>query len=128
MVMNAAEIPADLPKPTSFADDGDISDEWRGYVCAAERLGVIFGVEKDGGRYFMGDEVITVSQAATIVSRLMALTARAPAEVPASAGNGEEMTDEGLYAMAKLGFFTGMKAADTVDREAAAVILYKLIS
>ena len=128
MAMNAAEIPADIPARTSFADDGDISDDLRGYVCAAERLGVIFGVEKDGGRYFMGNETITVSQAATIVSRIISLTAQTPTEVPVAAKNGEEITNEGLYAMAKLGFFGGMKAEDPVDRASAAVILYKLLS
>ena len=128
MAMNAAEIPADLPKQTSFNDDALISDGVRGYVCAAERLGIIFGVEDDGGRYFMGDEAITVSQAATIVSRIISITADAQTEVPVGASGGEEITDEGLYAMAKLGFFYGMSATDTVNRASAAMIICKLIS
>ena len=91
-------------------------------------MGLIFGVEKDGERYFSGGETITVSQAATIVSRIISLTSQTQTEVPVAANSGEEITDEGLYVMAKLGFFGGMKAESAVDRASAAVILYKLIS
>lgn len=114
---------------TAFYDDTDISDYERGYVCAAVKNGTVFGIDTENGRCFMSSEPITVSQAATILSRMMSLSQPASTDaLPVLATQNAEITEQGLAAMKSLGFFAAESTpSDTLTRAAAAVMLCKMI-
>lgn len=128
MAMSALDLPTAEAAATAFADDSDISAYQRKYVTAAVSGGIIFGVDYEDGKRFDGNAPITARQAATIVSRLMSKTSPSLSEsLPVAASCGDEVTDEGLAAMASLGYFSGMKADDTLTRADAAKIIYKMM-
>lgn len=128
MAMNALDLPTADDVATAFADDAGITAQRRKYVTAAVSGGIIFGVDYEDGKRFDGASPITARQAATIVSRLMSKTSPSLSEVlPVAASCGDEVTDEGLAAMASLGYFSGMKADDTLTRADAAKIIYKMM-
>ncbi len=54
-----------------FADDGDISEEARGYCRAAKKLGLVNGSSVDGKLYFNPKSEITHAEAAVILSNLI---------------------------------------------------------
>lgn len=128
MAMSALDLPTSEGSATTFADDADISAYQRKYVTAAVSGGIIFGVDYEDGKRFDGSSPITARQAATIVSRLISKTSPSLSDsLPVAASCGDEVTDEGLAAMASLGYFSGMKADDTLTRADTAKIIYKMI-
>ncbi len=56
---------------TGFADDVNISSAMKGYISLAYSKGYISGIKQDGAIYFRPDEVITLSEAAVIVSNMI---------------------------------------------------------
>ena len=59
---------------TGFADDESIAAWAKGYATAAVREGVISGVSTAEGIQFQGEDAITLSEAATVMNRLMDVT------------------------------------------------------
>lgn len=129
MTMSACKVPAsEKTEATAFIDDSEISSYQRRYVTAAVSDGIIFGVNSEDGKRFDGASPITVKQAATIVSRIMSKTSPSLSDsLPVAASCGDEITDEGLAAMASLCYFSGMNADDTLTRADAAKIIYKMM-
>lgn len=128
MAMDASGLEPISAENTGFADDESLSPYIKGYVAAAVKAGVIFGIENENGRSFMAGEPVTVSQAATIVSRLMSLAKPVFADsLPVLATQNEEISDDGLAAMSALGFFDGQKASDILTRASAAVLLCRML-
>ena len=56
---------------TYFDDDDEIPSSLKGYVCAAQRLGVINGSFKDGELVFEPNREITRPEAASIITKLI---------------------------------------------------------
>ncbi len=129
MVMSACNLPSsEKAEATAFIDDNEISSYQHRYVVAAVSDGIIFGVDSEEGKRFDGSSPITVKQAATIVSRIMSKTAPSLSEsLPVAASCGDEITDEGLAAMASLGYFSGMNSEETLTRADAAKIIYQML-
>lgn len=129
MVMSACNLPSsEKAEATAFIDDNEISSYQRRYVVAAVSDGIIFGVDSEEGKRFDGSSPITVKQAATIVSRIMSKTSPSLSEsLPVAASCGDEITDEGLAAMASLGYFSGMNSEETLTRADAAKIIYQMM-
>lgn len=129
MVMSACNLPSsEKAEATAFIDDNEISSYQRRYVVAAVSDGIIFGVDSEEGKRFDSSSPITVKQAATIVSRIMSKTAPSLSEsLPVAASCGDEITDEGLAAMASLGYFSGMNSEETLTRADAAKIIYQMM-
>lgn len=59
---------------TGFADDSAIPVWAKSYASAAARDGVIQGVASDEGRVFLGENAITLREAAAIMDRLLDVT------------------------------------------------------
>ena len=55
---------------TGFADDSEIPESCRGEVAAAEAIGVVRGVERDGQLFFCPNNRITRAEAAVMLQRL----------------------------------------------------------
>ena len=55
---------------TGFADDAEIPESCRGEVAAAEAIGVVRGVERDGQLFFCPNNRITRAEAAVMLQRL----------------------------------------------------------
>ena len=72
MTMKAAGIaPRKGLCQTFFDNDADFSDEEKGYLATAQRMGIIVGEFRGDGLYFDGDLPITVAEAATVVFRAL---------------------------------------------------------
>lgn len=68
MAMKAAGIaPRAGLSHTFFENDADFSDEVRGYIATAQRMGIIVGTFGESGLIFDGDAPITAAEAATVV-------------------------------------------------------------
>lgn len=67
--MGAAEAPRILK--TRFADDSQISNEYKGYIESAFSLGIIEGERKPDGVYINPKGTITVAEAAVIINKII---------------------------------------------------------
>lgn len=67
--MGATEAPK--LKTTRFADDSDISAEYKGYLESAFSLGIIKGKNESDGVHIYPKEAITVAEAAKIINRII---------------------------------------------------------
>ena len=72
MAMNAVGI-TDVPavENTDFADDADIPQAMKGYVAAAQKMGIASGTQADGVLTFRPNEVPTRAEAAVILEKLL---------------------------------------------------------
>lgn len=68
-VMGAKDVPT-LEK-TRFADDNEISKEYKGYAESAFSLGIIKGESKVDGVYFNPKKEITVAEAAEMINKII---------------------------------------------------------
>lgn len=73
MAMNAAGITklSDGKATTVFADDGEISDNFKPYISAAYELGYIKGVERNGKLYFEPTRAMTRAEAACLLASML---------------------------------------------------------
>ena len=95
------------PCATVFADHAEISAEATGYIQHAYRLGIVKGVEENGGRYFKPTGSITRAEAAVILNAI--LGAEEPDTVPVFADQSSvpAWAQGSLYALSNAGIFTG---------------------
>ena len=130
MAMNAAGITKlnDSGMKTVFADDADINDSFKPYVCAAYELGYIKGVERDGKLYFEPDRAMTRAEAACLLANM--LDAAAPTVTPLFSDGGEipAWAQSSVYAMNVMGVMNStdnkILSTSAVTRGDAAEILW----
>ena len=67
--MGAGEAPK--VDKTRFADDSQISNEYKGYIESAFSLGIIEGERKPDGVYINPKDTVTVAQAAVIINKII---------------------------------------------------------
>lgn len=77
--MGAKNVPS-LDK-TRFADDKDISKDYKGYIESAISLGIISGEIKNDGLYFNPRGAVTVSDAAMIINKIIGAQEKLTASV-----------------------------------------------
>ena len=70
IIMKAAGYDGFSVNTTGFADDAEIPESYRGEVAAAEAIGVVRGVERDGQLFFCPNNRITRAEAAVMLQRL----------------------------------------------------------
>lgn len=126
--MGAKNVPA-LNK-TRFADNDEISTQYRGFVEGAVSLGIISGENKQDGLYFNPKAEITLAEAATIINNILG----------AKANNKQIFKDdesipsyakEDIYALVEAGIINGeggeIKANNPLSRSQTAQILLSLL-
>ena len=69
LTMGAKNVP-NLEK-TRFADNEDISKEYRGYIESAMSLGIIAGENESDGLHFYPKKEITVAEASVIINKII---------------------------------------------------------
>ena len=75
MAMDVAGVEAmEDVELTGFADDGAIPTWAKGYASAAVREGIVNGVSTAEGVSFCGEDAITLSEAASVMNRLLDVT------------------------------------------------------
>ncbi len=68
-VMGAKDVPE--LKKTRFADDEEISPEYKGYIESAFSLGIVKGTVENDGVHFNPKDPITLSDAAVIINNII---------------------------------------------------------
>ena len=74
MALACAGIPAGDLMMTGFCDDAEILTWAKGSAVSALQCGLIRGVGTEGGMAFCADEGVTLSEAATVLNRLLRVT------------------------------------------------------
>lgn len=74
IVRACAGIPAGDLMMTGFCDDAEIPTWAKGSAVSALQCGLIRGVGTEGGMAFCADEGVTLSEAATVLNRLLRVT------------------------------------------------------
>ncbi len=74
MALACAGIPAGDLTMTGFCDDAEIPIWAKGSAVSALQCGLIRGVGTEGGMAFCADEGVTLSEAATVLNRLLRVT------------------------------------------------------
>ena len=124
-VMKSLGAPALSEKRTVFADDGEISGKYSGYVDAAEKLGIVQGTETDGKLCFRPKEVITRAEAAVILNRIVGAKT-----VDAAANNSDgaipAWAAQDVSALSEKGIMSGDDLSSPVTRAQAAQMLYNV--
>ncbi len=94
---------------TVFADDGDISGEYKGYVATAYELGFISGTEVEGELCFMPNSGITRAEAAVVLKSVLGAEGAKEKDVilPVFADSSELpfWASDAIYSMNSLGVF-----------------------
>ena len=126
--MGAKNVPT-LNK-TRFADNDDISPQYRGYVEGDLSLVIIKGENKSDGLYFYPKNEITLAEAATIINNVIGAkvnnkqTFKDDESIPEYAKND-------IYALTEVGIFSGeggeIKANNPLSRSQTAQILLSLL-
>ncbi|MBR2025206.1 MAG: S-layer homology domain-containing protein [Clostridia bacterium] len=126
--MGAKNVPT-LDK-TRFADNDEISPQYRGYIEGALSLGIINGENKTDGLYFNPKKEITLAEAATIINNVIGAktnnkqTFKDDENIPSYA-------KEDIYALTEAGIINGeggeIKANNPLSRSQTAQILLSLL-
>lgn len=74
MALAAVGISADEPTRTGFCDDADIPAWAKGGAVSALQCGLIRGVQTEGGIAFCASDCVTLSEAASVLNRLLRVT------------------------------------------------------
>ncbi len=123
------------PCDTVFADNELISEENRGYIHRAYRLGIIKGVEENGALYFKPDDKITRAEAAVIINAIIGANAPVSTDgtVPVFADHTAVPTwaQNSLYALNAAGIMNGtgdgrLSPGEYLNRGQTAQILWTI--
>lgn len=131
MAMDAAEIAVSTDVTlTGFVDDEAIPTWAKSYASAAVREGIVSGVATSEGVSFCGDEPISLSEAATVMDRLLDV---ADVELEELEGVRESWAAQAVANMESVqvvaaGSFGTPAVAETVNRAQAAEMLCAAIS
>ena len=127
--MGAKEAPT-ISK-TRFADDKDISPEYKGYLESAFSLGIIKGKKEADGVHINPKESITVAEAAKIINRIIGAKLEASMTVFADADQIPEDAKDDVTSLTELGILVktnGKISPNTcLTREQTAKILMSLL-
>ncbi len=115
---------------TRFADNSEISPQYRGYIEGATSLGIVSGENKSDGLYFNPKKEITLAEAATIINNI----------IGAKANNKQTFKDDesipsyakdDVYALVEAGIINKesgeIKANNPLSRSQTAQILLSLL-
>ena len=127
--MGAKEAPT-ITK-TRFADDKDISPEYKGYLESAFSLGIVKGKKEADGVHINPKESITVAEAAKIINRIIGAKLEASMTVFADADQIPEDAIDDVTSLTELGILvkTNGKISPNscLTREQTAKILMSLL-
>ena len=127
--MGVKNVP--LLEKTRFADNDDITKEYRGYVEGALSLGIITGTNEADGLHFYPKNEITLSEAAVIINKI--LGAKADGLLPVFADKNEipEYAKDDIASLNKLGIITSIDGKinpnSTLTRAQTAHIILSLL-
>jgi len=95
------------PCATVFDDHSELAAESTGYIARAYNLGIIKGIQENGGLYFKPSSTITRAEAAVILNAIIG--AEEPETVPVFADHSSVpvWAQGSLYALSNAGIFTG---------------------
>ncbi len=106
LTMGAKNVP--ILDVTRFADNNDISPEYRGYIEAAISLGIITGTNEADGLHFYPKKEITTAEAAVIINKILG----------AKAGNDKQtFSDENEIPEYALNALKALNSVDIIQTE-----------
>lgn len=100
-VMGAKDVPK-LEK-TRFADDAEISNDYKGYFESAFALGIISGERKADGIYVNPKKEITTAEAAVIINKIIGAKSNASLGVFADEGEIPDWAKSAIVSLTELG-------------------------
>ncbi len=109
-VMKALGAEEIEPCDTVFADNKQISEENRGYIDRAYRLGIIKGVSENGKLYFNPADEITRAEAAVVINAILGLSSPDTVPVFADSASVPAWAKSSLYALHNAGILNGTGA------------------
>ena len=116
---------------TRFADDSDISGEYKGYMEAAFSLGIIQGERKDDGIYVNPKNEITLAEAAVIINRIIGASAETSMTVFKDESDIPAWAKSSVTALTELGILQKtngkINPSSPLTREQTARILMSLL-
>jgi hypothetical protein len=117
---------------TGFLDNGDIPQEYKGYVAAALERGFIQGMKTNGGYMFNPNECITRAEAALLLNNIVGLPVPAVKAVFADNNTIPVWAADAIYALNESGIMNGMGEGyispySTLTRAQTAQILYGIL-
>lgn len=92
---------------TSFEDNGDIPDEYRGYVAAAGELGFISGTQSGAGYIFRPNDDITRAEASVMLNNILSIPASGIRPVFADETAVPAWAEDAIYALSEAGILNG---------------------
>lgn len=121
---------------TVFDDDADIPGEFKGYVSAAYRLGIINGIEVDGKMCFLPNSTVTRAEAAVMLNGIINYEkeTQKPIILPVFADSGDLpfWASDAIYSMNSIGVLKSMNGyaspEDIVSRGDAAEMFEAVIN
>lgn len=99
--MGAKDVPT-LEK-TRFADDAEISPEYKGYAESAFVLGIVKGTNKTDGVYFEPKKEVSVAEGAVMINNIIKARAKNERTVLADKDDIPDFAKESLLALNELG-------------------------
>lgn len=117
---------------TGFLDNGDIPQEYKGYVAAALERGFIQGIKTSGGYMFSPNECITRAEAALLLNNIIGLPVPTVKAVFADNNTIPVWAADAIYALNETGIINGMGEGyispySTLTRAQTAQILYEIL-
>ncbi|MBQ8383137.1 MAG: S-layer homology domain-containing protein [Clostridia bacterium] len=127
LAMTLCAVGVDVPESddvTAFADDADIPDYLRRYVCYAVGRGYVTGNSADGTGYFEPNRAVTYAEAAVMLQSVLNLTAEGVTSVFAEEDTVPAWAESAVWAVAEAGLFPdGVFASDSVVNRADAAVM-----
>lgn len=115
---------------TRFADNDEISPQYRGYIEGAMSLGIISGENKQDGLYFNPKKEITLADAAMIINNIIGAKANNKPTFKDDDGIPSNARDD-IYALCEAGIIScengEIKATNPLSRSQTAQILLSLL-
>lgn len=114
---------------TPFSDDSTLSDEEKGYLCAAYNLGIVNGSSEKGKLIFMPDDAINGADAAVIINRILGVPSSDALQISSDDESVPSWAISDYNALIESGILnTGIAPCNSVlTRENVAVILSQII-
>ena len=107
MAMKALKITTLTDSSTSFADNEQISKEYRPYVATAQRMGYVNGKEIDGKMCFDPKGSITKAEAAVLLQNMLGYPEGEVVSAFADDGSIPAWAKGAVYALTSAGVFNG---------------------
>lgn len=129
ITMGAKNVPSlDV---TRFADNSDISPEYRGYIEAAISLGIITGINETDGLHFYPKKEITTAEAAIIINKIIGAKSKNDKQTFLDENDIPKYAKEALKALNEVGIISTengkINPNSTLSRSQVAQILMSLL-